>query len=84
MTYELKRCPFCGHQLDIDDGDTLYPSGIYWRITDGMKHYIRFKERQEGDEQCWQLLCNEVSGGCGVELHGDSPEECITKWNTRT
>jgi len=80
----IKSCPFCGHQPDVDDGDTLYPSGIYWRVTDGITHYIRLKDRKEGDQQCWQIVCNESSGGCDVEIEANTKEEAIQKWNRRT
>lgn len=83
MTHELKDCPFCGMSPDLDEPDTLHPSGIYWRVTDGIKHYIRFKDRQYGDQTCYVFNCVETSGGCGVEIHGDTKEECLTKWNTR-
>ena len=26
----------------------------------------------------------EIYGGCGAEMHGDSKEECLNKWNKRT
>lgn len=80
---ELKPCPFCGHQLDVEDGDTLYPSGLYWRVTDDITHYIRLKERQEGDQPCWKIVCNTSAGGCDVEMHADTEEELIEKWNRR-
>lgn len=39
--------------VDLDNGDTLYPTGIYWCITDEIKHYVHNKDGQEGDESCW-------------------------------
>lgn len=76
-------CPFCGHKADLDDDDTLYPSGIYWRETDGIRHYILLRNRQDGDGQVWGMHCPEVAGGCGAEIDGDTKEEALEKWNRR-
>lgn len=27
----MKPCPFCGHEVDLEDGNTSYPNGIGWR-----------------------------------------------------
>ena len=27
----MKPCPFCGHEVDLEDEDTLYPAGIGWK-----------------------------------------------------
>lgn len=81
---KLKSCPFCGKTLDVGDGDTLYPSGIYWRVSsEGIKHYIRHKDAIPGDQKCWSIVCNEVSGGCGAEISGDTKEEAAEKWDRR-
>ena len=80
---EMLPCPFCGKRVDLDDDDTLYPTGIYWRITDGVRHYIRHKNRLPDDNKVWGMHCPETSGGCGVEIHRDSREECIDAWNRR-
>jgi hypothetical protein len=29
-------CPFCGHKCDLNEPDTLYPNGIYWRYSDDL------------------------------------------------
>ena len=79
----LKPCPFCGKAPDLGDPDTLHPSGVYWRKTDGIVHYIRFKDRTEWDFAVYVMNCVETSGGCGVEIHANSKEEAITKWNRR-
>lgn len=80
---ELKPCPFCGHRLIVEDEDTLYPNGFYWRVTDGIQHYIRLRDRQEGDKPCWNVVCNALSGGCDAEINANSKEEAISKWNRR-
>lgn len=84
MKTENKPCPFCGKPLDLDDPDTLYPSGIYWGNCDGYRVYRRMKDRLPTDLPCWEINCAETSGGCGVEINADSREEALAKWNTRS
>jgi hypothetical protein len=81
---ENKPCPFCGHKVDLEEPDTVHPSGLYYRVSDGIKHYVRFSDRKEGDSPCWVMNCGEIAGGCGVEIHGDSKEEVLGKWDRRT
>lgn len=81
---EFLPCPFCGKVVDLDNGDTLYPAGMYWRITDGIKHHIRYKDTQQGDESCWGMHCPETAGGCGAEIEADSKNDAVNKWNRRT
>lgn len=33
------------------------------------------------DKSVWEINCYETGGGCGLNLLGDSPEDCIEKWN---
>jgi hypothetical protein len=79
----LKDCPFCGATPPKDLSDTLYPSGTWWRINDGYRHYVAHRDREPGDNMCWQVICNEVYGGCGAEISADSEQEAIDKWNHR-
>ena len=80
---DMLPCPFCGKGVDLEDEDTLYPSGVYWRETDGMRHYIRHKDRKQDDGIVWDIHCPEVSGGCGAEISADSKQEAINAWNRR-
>lgn len=42
---KMLDCPFCGKIPDLDDPDTLYHGGIYWRYDDiGIKKYIHLKD----------------------------------------
>jgi len=34
-------------------------------------------------KQCWQINCVTVSGGCGVQITGDSKDEIIAMWQRR-
>lgn len=79
-----KDCPFCGMKNNLDI-DTLYPSGIGWKDSGhGYRYYVSIHEEQLPREQwCYKVVCNESYGGCGAEIHGDSIDEVIDKWNTR-
>lgn len=88
MKIEMLPCPFCGKQVDLDDPDTLYPSGVFWRdgAVPGMpelRTYHGVLERREGDGMCYGMHCPSNSCGCGAEIHGDSKEETVAAWNRR-
>jgi hypothetical protein len=77
-------CPFCSRPIDVDDIDTLYPSGIGWEDGGGgYRHYVRSIEVPR-EQWCWKIVCQEHSGGCGAEISGDSIPETIRKWNRRS
>ena len=79
----MKPCPFCGHAVDLDDGDTLYPTGVGWlENDDGFRTYHSFREVPK-EQRCWGIHCPTTAGGCGAEISGDSREEAIEKWNNR-
>lgn len=79
-----KPCPFCGHSIDPNDIDTLYPSGTGWidHHTDAFRSYVSAYEVPK-EQWCYKIICNESYGGCGAEVHGDSIDETLDKWNTR-
>ena len=90
----LLPCPFCGKDLNsksyyTDINEILHPSGTVWRtiFDDGdstpIIEYDFYKNREESDNLCYQINCPEIYGGCGAEMHGDSKDEVIAKWNTR-
>lgn len=84
MSNTLKPCPFCGHTIDLDDPDTIYPNGTGWEDHDdiGLRSY--YPRREVPKEQwCYSVHCSTNSGGCGAELSGDSRTEAIEKWNKR-
>lgn len=82
----MKPCPFCGHNVDMTDPDTLYPSGIGWKEfkngEDTMQSYHPYCEVPK-ERWCWDMHCVSTSGGCGALISGDSREEAIEKWNRR-
>lgn len=87
LTSSNLPCPFCGHEVDLEDDDTLYPSGLYWREIDGSEglvDFISFKDRLPTDNPMYSMNCPEVAGGCGAEIIGMSKEDALRKWNTRT
>jgi hypothetical protein len=80
---EMKPCPFCGHPVDMEDGDTLYPTGYGWiQRENGIRTYHSFRDVPK-EQWCWSMNCPTPAGGCGVEMTGDSREEAIAKWNRR-
>lgn len=81
----LKPCPFCGRKLDINNEDTVYPTGIYWRYSEeiGCHHYVSFNERLPDDNPCYKVTCPSIYGGCDAQVTGDSEQEAIDKWNRR-
>jgi hypothetical protein len=79
----IKPCPFCGHELDIENGDTLYPSGIGYKIRDNGKISYHSYREVPPENWCYKIVCNTTEGGCGAEISDNSRKECIDKWNTR-
>jgi len=79
---ELKPCPFCGRELDITDGDSLYPNGMGWKDEGEYRSYHRGMEVPK-EQWCYAAGCSELSGGCGAEVSGDNRQEAIDKWNAR-
>lgn len=76
-------CPFCGMEVDLEDGDTLYPTGSGWKdCVGGFRSYHNYKEVPK-EQWCYGLHCPTTAGGCGVEMQGDSMKETIEKWNKR-
>ena len=79
----MKPCPFCGKEVDMENGDTLYPSGVGWKLhPSGMRSYHSYKEVPK-EQWCWSMHCVETAGGCGAEVSGDTKQETIDKWNRR-
>ncbi|HEY6021518.1 MAG TPA: hypothetical protein VIY48_16920 [Candidatus Paceibacterota bacterium] len=81
---EALECPFCGKRVDFDDADVLYPSGMGWKFDKElqMRTYHQFCEVPK-NQWCWEIHCPIQSGGCGAEMHGDTKEETLKKWNRR-
>lgn len=79
----MKDCPFCGKAVDLEDDDTLYPNGTGWQTRpNGKRSYHSFRDVPK-EQWCWSMHCPTTSGGCGVEMSGDSKQEAIDKWNRR-
>ena len=83
MNETMKDCPFCGKAVDMDNPDTLYPNGTGWKLRyNGITTYHSFREVPQ-EQWCYSIHCVLTSGGCGVEMVGNSKQECIDKWNNR-
>ena len=84
-TKQPEPCPFCGKKVDMEDHDTLYPSGSGWKDNEELQIRTYHRAFEVPKEQwCWAMHCPMQSGGCGAEMHGDSREEVLEKWNRRT
>ena len=87
---QLSDCPFCGNELDCEDSDTLHKSTTAWREDpygppgQTLRHYVRYNDPRGIHGRCYEVHCNTIYGGCGAQISGDSLEETILKWNTRT
>ena len=79
----MKDCPFCSKTPDLDEPETVHPSGIYWRLTEFGREYISRNAITRDCFPCWVFNCVESAGGCGAEISGDSKEEVLEKWNRR-
>lgn len=84
MSEELKPCPFCGTDITVDIDDALHPGATHWRMKLGRIRYVRFSDRQEGDQPMYEIHCPETIHGCGVEMVGHTRAEVIEKWNRRS
>lgn len=77
-------CPFCGKQVDLEDHDTLYPSGTGWLFDEElqMRTYHRYTATPQ-EQWCYTMHCPVQAGGCGAEMHGDTRSEALAKWDKR-
>ena len=81
---KIPACPFCGKAVDLEDNDTLYPSGTGWKFDEELQMRTYHNLRKVPKEQwCWGMHCPEPAGGCGAEIHGDSKQEALAKWSKR-
>jgi len=77
-------CPFCGKPVDLEDNDTLYPSGTGWIFDEEiqMRTYHRYTKTPK-EQWCYTMHCPVQAGGCGAEMHGDTRGDALSKWNKR-
>lgn len=67
-TPDLLPCPFCGHDMDTQLQND--PEDTIYPMT--------------RTQDVWNIVCQEVDGGCNASILGRTPEECFEKWNRRT
>lgn len=72
----LNNCPFCG-QYEFDLEDCLHPSGTTWKYSADSECNI-YGVHKQYPNKCYVLRCD-----CDVEMHGDSWDDVINKWNKR-
>lgn len=82
---EVPPCPFCGKAVDLDDEDTLYPTGTGWKDdeVEGFRTYHSYREVPK-EQWCWGMHCPKPAGGCGAEITGDSKDAALAAWSRRT
>jgi hypothetical protein len=78
----MKPCPFCGLKVELEDGDTLYPTSGWKERANGMREYCLVYEAPP-EQWCYTMHCPTTAGGCGAEISGDSMQEAMDKWNRR-
>ena len=79
----LLPCPFCGSSMDVEDSDTIHPSGTFWKErSNGLRAYVGRNEEHDGS--CYVVTCCTIYGGCDASITADSKEEVIQRWNTRS
>jgi len=85
MSEELAPCPFCGKKADLEDHDTLYPSGTGWKFDEelGCRTYHRAHDVPV-DQWVYSMHCPVQAGGCGAEVQGDTRDEALNSWNKRS
>lgn len=81
---EIPSCPFCGKPVNLEDDDTLYPTGTGWKEdeVDGFRTYHSYRDVPK-EQWCWGMHCPTPAGGCGAEITGDSKAEALAAWSRR-
>ena len=67
MAFDLKPCPFCGFKPEFEDGDCCYPVAL----------------DRKGNFSLFGLHCYSTGGGCGAQVIGRTPKDCVEAWNKR-
>ena len=61
----------------------LKPCPFCGSDVDSYKDSADFIHPASKDKTVWQINCCSVYGGCDASILGDSPEDCIEKWDKR-
>lgn len=70
--------------MDVDDNDTLYPSGTVWRQHElGYREYTSLRAAQSNPQFEIEGYVFKIECNCGAEMQADEKDTVVALWNQR-